>query len=771
MLLSISIITNGTSKYIEKCLDSLENLRKAVSSELIVVDTGCDEASRKLFEKYADTIIDFPWVGDFAAARNVGLKECSGQWFMFLDDDEWIEDDADIIKFFTSGEYKNYNQALYTQRNYDDYGLTSYSDAWVLRMMKLTDQVHFEGRIHECLVPVKPGNKMLDLKVGHLGYIKINEVVWRAKSLRNVSLLSKEIEANPFNMHNWIQLAQEFDSIEDSKNTYDTCTTALNLIATGNCKDDITAVKGQLMCGQIISLMKMDNLTEALKLVESYSSTTKAADAKIAVYGLNIEHTLGCYKEAIEYGQKYLDSYEYLQKHQEDFAAAGSIFISDLLEDRRYNISLARLADSGMHLDNWDYMRNYLNWLSKPVHKNQEFQGYLLNTLVDLANNKPVMTLNGIKQLININADFDDMFSDMITKLTSIVGDKPILSINMLCSGRNETTKKCLDSLKPLRDCINTELIITDTGCDKNMRSLIESYADKVIDYTWTNNFGAARNVGLKASCGQWYMYIDDDEWFLDLTEMIVFFRAGEYKKYTECYYIQRNYNDYEATSYVDAWIGRMCRLTPETHFEGRIHEYLWPVEGHPKSVNCPVAHFGYVRTDKSDNDRGNRNITLLLEEIAEHPDMIRWWAQLAQEYASEHDNEKLLELCDRGIKRFANLKEGYDNSAGGTLYLGAILACARLGDYEKAREYVELSMADSRNTLTTAAKTQVYACDIYNRLGHHNLAVECANRYEKMAEILKNNPTEFGMGGMIFTGDTLSPEVAAFVQAQKEDL
>ena len=99
ILLSISMLISGRDE-MEKSLNSLLYFKKAFPTEIILVDTGCNAEQRALAEKYADRIIDFTWCDDFAAARNVGLKKAHGEWFMYLDDDEWFENPQEIVHFF-----------------------------------------------------------------------------------------------------------------------------------------------------------------------------------------------------------------------------------------------------------------------------------------------------------------------------------------------------------------------------------------------------------------------------------------------------------------------------------------------------------------------------------------------------------------------------------------------------------------------------------------------------------------------------------------------
>ncbi len=208
--LSISLMTSHRRDTIRKCLDSLSQLRTKVLCELVIVDTGCDEEMRSIIESYADKIVTFPWCDDFAAARNAGLMECSGEWFLFLDDDEWFENTDAIEQFFVSGEYRRYQRASYRIRNYFDTDGKTYKDNVIYRMARRTDKTEFQGRIHELLVPLEGEEILLDSMVYHYGYAYRTEEERVRHAYRNISLLQKQLLVDPWNLRNRIHLANEY---------------------------------------------------------------------------------------------------------------------------------------------------------------------------------------------------------------------------------------------------------------------------------------------------------------------------------------------------------------------------------------------------------------------------------------------------------------------------------------------------------------------------------------------------------------------------------
>lgn len=212
--LSISLLASGRTGSLERCLDSLRPLLAKIPSELIVVFTGTDERVREIAGRYTDCIIPFTWRGDFSAARNAGLKEAKGEWFLYIDDDEWFEDTEEICAFFQSGEYRRYSSACYVQRNYLSWSGTEYTDYHALRMARRTDALRFEGPIHEELLLPPGASRHFSAYAHHYGYAKDGEADAR-KASRNIPLLLEAIEASPGEIKGYIQLTREYCLLED----------------------------------------------------------------------------------------------------------------------------------------------------------------------------------------------------------------------------------------------------------------------------------------------------------------------------------------------------------------------------------------------------------------------------------------------------------------------------------------------------------------------------------------------------------------------------
>ena len=75
---------------------------------------------------------------------------------------------------------------------------------------------------------------------------------------------------------------------------------------------------------------------------------------------------------------------------------------------------------------------------------------------------------------------------------------------------------RCLDSVKDA-----DEIIICDTGSTDNTIEIAKKYTDKVYtDFTWCDDFSAARNHAKEKATGDYILSIDADEFCHDFSKV-----------------------------------------------------------------------------------------------------------------------------------------------------------------------------------------------------------------------------------------------------------
>lgn len=99
-LISVIINTNNTSKFINKCMDSVIN-QTYKNLEILIIDNDSEDDTLKICEKYAKKdkrikIIKTKKVW-LSVGRNIGIENSNGKYLYFVDSDDFI--DTDTIEY------------------------------------------------------------------------------------------------------------------------------------------------------------------------------------------------------------------------------------------------------------------------------------------------------------------------------------------------------------------------------------------------------------------------------------------------------------------------------------------------------------------------------------------------------------------------------------------------------------------------------------------------------------------------------------------------
>lgn len=343
---------------------------------------------------------------------------------------------------------------------------------------------------------------------------------------------------------------------------------------------------------------------------------------------------------------------------------------------------------------------------------------------------------------------------------------KKQLTISVLVSGRKDTTEKCLDSLKNLRGQLDCELILVDTGCDEKLRQVVERYTDQVIDFTWCDDFAKARNCALEKANGEWFLYLDDDEWFEDTEPIVSFLQSEESREYDQAVYKARNYSNKQGTKYTDEWVSRMIRLQPDTRFVGKVHEYLSPARGKCRQIDAYVHHYGYAFQNAADKEKHfRRNEPLVLEMIAQEPGNMQWRTQLVQEYASVKDAQKLRGAAEEALQMIAREDQFSANQCRGAFYSAVIISYFLEENYKEAYTQAAAFLEDGRNSTQCRCSLLNYAAESAFKIAEYHMAEQYAMQYMELYTKLREQPEtdeqkKIILDSIIFVKDAISEDV-----------
>lgn len=195
--LSLCMIVRNEAHNLNDCIQPL----KGVLDEIIVIDTGSTDETRKVAKNLGAKVFDFLWCEDFSAARNESIRHATGDYILWLDADDRIDSDnirklGRIKKQFS----RRKDQAYYFIINSKEHD--GEIEFLQLRIFPNIKGAVFEGKIHEqiykCLSRLGIKFVKVDITIHHLGYE--DPELAKQKAERNLKIIEEQLKAEPDNL-------------------------------------------------------------------------------------------------------------------------------------------------------------------------------------------------------------------------------------------------------------------------------------------------------------------------------------------------------------------------------------------------------------------------------------------------------------------------------------------------------------------------------------------------------------------------------------------
>jgi tetratricopeptide (TPR) repeat protein len=188
-LLSLCMIVRNEERFLAACLESVQG----TVDEIVVADTGSEDATVAIAERFGARVVRHAWGDHFAEARNAALTAAKGEWMLVLDADERLAPGAGgVMRDAIAGA--DWQTGYLHFVNIGDDGAPGRE--WAApRLFRLCPGIRYIGRIHEQLVhpgaPVR--TRILPARVHHYGYQK-DVYDERGKRERNTRLLEQALQ-------------------------------------------------------------------------------------------------------------------------------------------------------------------------------------------------------------------------------------------------------------------------------------------------------------------------------------------------------------------------------------------------------------------------------------------------------------------------------------------------------------------------------------------------------------------------------------------------
>lgn len=209
MTLSVCMIARNEEEYLERCLQSI----RGIADEIIFVDTGSTDRTPEIARRFGAKVFEFPWTGNFAEARNVSLRQATGDWILSLDADEELAP-ADVAKLKALLAGADAEAYILNQVSY--LGKEPGAEVEIVPRVLLfrnRPEYRFTGAIHEqvteSIQASRPDARFAPSGVSILHYGYLDHRV-RRKDRRNIEILLRELDKAPGDCYLRFQLGSEY---------------------------------------------------------------------------------------------------------------------------------------------------------------------------------------------------------------------------------------------------------------------------------------------------------------------------------------------------------------------------------------------------------------------------------------------------------------------------------------------------------------------------------------------------------------------------------
>lgn len=223
------------------------------------------------------------------------------------------------------------------------------------------------------------------------------------------------------------------------------------------------------------------------------------------------------------------------------------------------------------------------------------------------------------------------------------------VSVCMIVKNEEEKLARCLDSILPY----SFEIVIVDTGSTDRTKEVAANYTDKIYDFSWNDDFSAARNFSISKASYDWIFILDSDEYVknLDLEEL-TYFRLNLSSAMGT---VDRE-NLSGTPEQPEYFTDRTERFFNRQlyWYTGLIHEQLTPKNGQFFDnflLNATLFHDGYLMNDAEREQKARRNLTLLLKQQNNEPENPYLYYQLGKTSEMMYDYSAACGYYGKGLE------------------------------------------------------------------------------------------------------------------------
>ncbi len=194
-----------------------------------------------------------------------------------------------------------------------------------------------------------------------------------------------------------------------------------------------------------------------------------------------------------------------------------------------------------------------------------------------------------------------------------------MVSLCMIVKNEEERLGRCLESARRQVD----EIVVVDTGSRDATMKVARRYGARCVEFSWNDDFSAARNRSLEEATGDWILWLDADEVLKMPPDGSVSLRRLAAESDADAFVVPIENRKLEGGFELHQAV-RFFRRIPGLRFEGAAHErvdgFLLRRGARFKTAPFVIEHYGYAVPREQIQVKLQRNLDLLLAQLERDP-------------------------------------------------------------------------------------------------------------------------------------------------------
>jgi glycosyltransferase involved in cell wall biosynthesis/Tfp pilus assembly protein PilF len=665
---SLTMIVKNEEASLPACLESATGL----FDEIVVVDTGSTDRTREVAARFGAKVFDFPWIDDFAAARNEALQHVTGDWIFCLDAGDRLDEAArsDLRNLFANLGEEN---VAYLMKCVCLPDATTGSAAVLYhpRLFRQHPEIRWQYRVHEQILPSvqRQGGRLVwaNVVIRHAG--QQDPASQRRKLERNLALCQRDAAEHPedaFVLYNLgktyldlgrpdqalLPLQQALARVQPDEailpSLYQWLAAAHHQMGQRREALDVCragqahfAEHAELVFREALLLCEAGEFATAepllRRLLEMPPPPQPVGTESAGIRGHVARHNLAliCFRQ-----QRLAEAEAHWHAalaERPDFAPAwfglGDLWAGQgrldelertaerLASDPARAVEAALLRARGrMGVRDFAAARRILEQTNAAAPHVLAPRLLLAHVLAQEGRDWLALeqVCRDILTLVPNHAQARELLARARREQARAVppeGTRARVSLTMIVRNEEARLGECLASTAGLFD----EIIIVDTGSNDRTKEIALNAGARVFDFPWSDDFAAARNEALKHTTGDYIFWLDADERLDEDARRRLWSLFNSLKNENVAYLMQRVGAGY-ATEPPQA---RLFRKHADVRWQYRVHEQILPslerLGGAVRETDVRILNPG--RPDRAaELRRLERNLGLLRLEDTEHP-------------------------------------------------------------------------------------------------------------------------------------------------------